>query len=89
MEKATTEVTYNLDFGRVILDGGYEDDVTAEDEMAAANIAAGDGPKKKKRSKPQSQKAAVRRVSCQLQSMLPANTTYHCRKLVQDLKSTT
>ncbi len=63
-ERAMTEVACNPDSEQVLPDGGYENDVTAD-------VATGDGPtKKKKKSKPKSQKAAVRHTSCQLLSLV-------------------
>ena len=54
------EMGCNPIIDRVMSDSGHEDDITVEDEVVGANLAVGNGPKKKKKSKPKSQRAAVK-----------------------------
>ena len=65
----TAEIDYNPGLERVMPDGAHEDDITIEDEITATNIAAGDGSKKKKKSKPKSQRAAVKPIPCHVCSI--------------------
>ena len=62
-DRSIAENDYNPNLERIMPDGGHEDDITAEDEIAAANIAAGGGPKKKKKSKSKSQRATVKPIT--------------------------